>query len=114
MNYKHPTKTFVNLVSSKHEVARNEDKLHNASPRCLSLCNQATMNVQEKADLVTAKVMKTYPCLVFKTKDIVLVPLDDVDCTKVDSANLAGVVVLIIKANTTCWVAVKQGLLYRA
>jgi hypothetical protein len=44
----------------------------------------------------------------------VLIPLDAVDCTKVDGGNLAGVVVLINKAKSSCRLAVQQGLLYRA
>jgi len=46
--------------------------------------------------------LKKSPTLVFKLGDVVLVPLDDVDCTKVDGANLLGVVVTINKLNATC------------
>jgi hypothetical protein len=42
------------------------------------------------------------------------VPLDDVDHTKVDSGNLCGIVVSINKLNSSCRVAVAQGLLHRA
>jgi hypothetical protein len=45
---------------------------------------------------------------------VVLVPLDAVNCTKVDGGNLAGVVVSINKAKSSCRVAVQQGLLHRA
>ena len=55
-------------------------------------------------------MLKKSPTLVFKLGDVVLVPLDDVDCTKVDGANLLGVVVTINKLNATCRVAVKQGI----
>jgi hypothetical protein len=44
----------------------------------------------------------------------VLIPLDDVDRTKIDGANLAGVVVSINKNTSACWVVVKQSLLHRA
>jgi phosphopantothenate synthetase len=49
-----------------------------------------------------------------KTGDVVLMPLDDVDRTKVDGGNLIGVVVSTDKLNSTCRVAAKQGLLHRA
>jgi hypothetical protein len=92
----------------------NDEIAHNVSPWSLNLCKQATANVQKKAHKVAAKAVKKSPGLVFKNGDVVLVPLDDVDCTKVDGANLAGVVVLINKAKSTCQVAVKQGVLHRA
>jgi hypothetical protein len=43
---------------------------------------------------------------------VVLAPLGDIDCTKVDAANIAGVVVSMAKDTSTCCVAVKEGLLY--
>ncbi len=58
--------------------------------------------------MITAKVIKKSPNLVFKLVDAVLIPLDDIDCTKVDCANLAGVVALVDKSKTTCQVAVKK------
>ena len=61
---------------------------------------------------------KFYHCknhqLVFKVGDVMLILLDAVDCTKVDGGNLAGVVVSINKAKSTCQVAVQHGLLHRA
>ena len=45
---------------------------------------------------------------------MVLVPLDELDRTKVNIGTLAGVMVLINKDKSTSWVAVKQGVLYRA
>ena len=71
-------------------------------------------NVQKKADSVKRTVLKKSPSLVFKLGDVVLIPLDDVDRTKVDGANLAGVVVSMSKLKSTCRVAVKQGVLKRA
>ena len=58
--------------------------------------------------------MKNSPSLIFNVGDVVLVPLDAVDCTKVDGGNLAGVVVSINKAKSTGRVAVQHGLLHRA
>ncbi len=54
------------------------------------------------------------PQLLIKKGDVVLVPLDDVDRTKVDGGNLCGVVVSVNKLNLSCRVAVAQGLLHRA
>ncbi len=72
------------------------------------------MNVQKKANSIKAKVLKKSPSQVFKLGEVILIPLDDVNCTKVDGANLASVVVSINKDKLTCRVAVKKGLLYRA
>ncbi len=49
-----------------------------------------------------------------KLGDVVLVPLDNVDRTKVDGASLVGVIVSINKEKSTCRVVVKNGLLHRA
>ncbi len=49
-----------------------------------------------------------------KLGDVILVPLSDVDCTKVDGKTVAGVIVTINKNKSTCKVAVKEGLLHRA
>jgi hypothetical protein len=45
---------------------------------------------------------------------VVLVPLDNVDRTKVDGGNLIGVVIFTDKNKTTCRVAVKNGVLQKA
>ncbi len=92
----------------------NDEIAHKISPRCLSICKQATENVQKRANKVAAKALKKSPGLVFKMGDVVLVPLDDVDRTKVDGANLAGVIVSMNKDKSTCRVAVEQGLLHQA
>jgi hypothetical protein len=114
MYHKYPTMTFVNLFYLQIETFETNDEAVKISPRCLSLRNQATANVQKKADTIKANIMKTSPQLVFKVGDVVLIPLDDVNRTKVDGANLAGVVVLINKDKSNCWLAVKQGLMHRA
>ncbi len=105
---------FVNLVRIELEGTMNDIETHDVSPRHHLLLKNATVNVQKKANSITAKVLKKSPSQVFKRRDVVLIPLDDVDHTKVDGANLAGVIVSINKDKSTCWVAVKQGLLYRA
>jgi hypothetical protein len=92
----------------------NDIEMHNVSPKHHLLCKNATANVQMKVNSITAKVLKKSPSQVFKLGDVVLIPLDNVNRSKVDGANLAGVVVLINKDKSTCWVAVKQGLLPRA
>jgi hypothetical protein len=103
----------MNLFCIELENAMNDEIAHNVSPRHLNLCKQATANVQ-KAHKVAAKAVMKSPGLVFKNGDVVLVSLDDVDHTKVEGTNLAGVVVLINKDKSTCRVAVKQGVLHQA
>ena len=87
---------------------------HDVSPKRKSLCATATANIKKKADAVTKKTLTKSPTSRLKLGDIVLVPLNDVDCTKVDGKNLVGVIVSINKNKSTCKVAVKQGLLHRA
>ena len=70
--------------------------------------------MRKKANSVTATVLKKSPNLAFKLMDVVLVPLDDVDRTKVDGPGIAGVIVSIDNAKSSCRVAVKQGVLHRA
>jgi hypothetical protein len=114
MYYKYPSETFVNAVCRENEIANAEEEFQNVSPRHIGLCTKANANMQKKATSITAKITKKLPSLVFKLGDVVLVPHDAVDCTKVDGDNLAGVVVLINKSKSTCRVAVKEGLLHHA
>jgi hypothetical protein len=105
----------VNLVHIELKGTMNDIETHYVSPKCHLLCKNATVNVQKKAKSITAKVLKKSPSQVFKLDgDVVLISLENVDCTKVDGANFAGVVVSINKDKSTCQVAVKQGLLHRA
>ncbi len=71
-------------------------------------------NMSKSALTTRSKILNKSPELVIKTGDVVLVPLDDVDRTKVDGGNLCGVVVSTNKLHSTCRVTVKQGLLHRA
>ncbi len=84
------------------------------SPKHSSLHAKATANLKKKVDAVTKKALTKLPTSSLKLGDIVLVPLDDVECTKVHGKNLVGVIVLIDKNKSTCKVAVKQGLLHLA
>ncbi len=79
-----------------------------------SFCAKATAIIKKKADAITKKALMKLPTSSLKLGDIILVPLDDVDCTKVDGKNIVGVIVLINKNKSTCKVAVKQGLLHCA
>ena len=108
MYYKYISETFVNAVRTKNEIANDEEEAQNVSPRHLGLCTKANTNMQKKANSITAKIMRILPMIVFKLRDVVLVPLDAVDCTKADGENLAGVVVLINKSKSTRWVAAKH------
>jgi len=84
------------------------------SPKRKSPCEKATEKVYKKAESVTKKALKKLPTSTLKLFDVVLVPLSDVDCTKVDGKTIAGVIVTINKDKSTCKVAVQQGLLHRA
>jgi len=112
--YKYPHKGFLDSYREELTLALIDMDAHDVSPHRNSLRKTAAENVQKKADSVRKKLLKKSPSLVFKLGDVVMVPLDDVDRTKVDGANLIGVVVTINKLNATCRVAVKQGVLARA
>jgi len=114
MYYKYPVQGFIDSFRELVEIAQDNKIAYDVSPRRQSLRTNATTNVRKKADTITAKMLTKSPELIFQLGDVVLVPLDDVDRTKVDGANLCGVVVTVNKDKSTCRVAVKQGLLHRA
>ena len=105
---------FIDLFCELVEIVHDDKIAYDVSSRHQSLRMNATTNIQKKADTITAKILTKSPELMFKLGDGVLVPLDDVDQTKVDGANLCGVVVTVNKDKLTCCVAVKQGLLPHA
>ena len=63
----------------------------------------------KRANSIRSKLLMKSPQLLIKKGDVVLVPLDDVDRTKVDGGNVCGVVVSVNKLNSSCRVAVAQG-----
>ncbi len=105
---------YVTLVVSNTVRGLFNTENQDVSPKHKSLCKKATENVQKKVESVTKKALTKSPTSMLKLGDVVLVPLSDVDCTKVDEKTLAGVIVTINKDKSTCKVAVQQGLLYRA
>ena len=112
--FKTPTEDYVrSFVMSCEDVQQDAEK-HNVSPRRASLRDKATANLQKKAKSVTKTALEKSPTSALKLGDIVLVPLDEVDRTKVDGGNLVGVIVSINKDKSTCRVAVKRGVLKRA
>jgi hypothetical protein len=100
------------ITNTKRDLFNAEH--HEVSPKRNSLRAKATANIKKKADAVTKIALTKSPTSSLKLGDIVLVPLDDVDCTKVDGKNLVRVIVSIDKNKSTCKVAVKQGLLHCA
>jgi hypothetical protein len=112
MYYKYPSDEYIASYLSSLEIESENTEYHKFSPRCLTLWNKAASNVAKKAESVKKRVKKTSATCVLKLGDVVLVPLDDVDCTKVDTANIAGVVVSMSKDKSTCRVAVKEGVFH--
>jgi hypothetical protein len=98
------------FVMSCEDVQQDAEK-HNVSPRRASLRDKATANLQKKAESVTKTALEKSPTSALTLGDVVLVPLDEVDRTKVDGGNLVGVIVSINKDKSTCRVAVKHGVL---
>ena len=95
-------------------MAAEETEAHAISPRRNNLCNRAAENMAKTAESIRSKLLTKSPQLLIKKGNVVLVPLDDLNRTKVDGGNLSGVVVSINKLNSSCRVAVAQGLLHRA
>jgi hypothetical protein len=112
--YKYPEQNFVASVADDAEHSQLCEEIQDTTPRRYSICSRATENLKTKADRVNTKALMSSPNLTFKLGDVVLVPSDNFDRTKVDGASLVGVIVSINKDKSTCWVAVKNGLLHRA
>jgi hypothetical protein len=105
---------FVGFFRTRLEMAAEETEAHAISPRRNNLCNRAAENMAKTAESIRSKLLTKSPQLLIKKGNVVLVPLDDLNRTKVDGGNLSGVVVSINKLNSSCRVAVAQGLLHRA
>ncbi len=90
----------ISFITNTKRDLFNAD-IHEVSPKRSTLCATATANVQKKADAVTKKALTKLPTSSLKLGDVVLVPLNDVDCTKVDRKNLVGVIVSINKNKST-------------
>jgi hypothetical protein len=114
MYHKYPSTTLVDSFRTRLEMVTEETEAQAVSPRRHDLRNRATENMAKTAYSIRSKLLTKSPHLLIKKGDIVLVPLDDVDRTKVDGGNLCGVFVSVNKLNSTCRVAVAQGLLHRA
>jgi len=99
---------------SRLEMVAEETEAHAVSPRRHDLRNRAAENMAKTAVSIRSKLLAKSPQLLIKKGDVVLVPLDDVDRTKVDGGNLTGIVVSVNTLNSSCRVAVAQGLLHRA
>ncbi len=112
MYYKYPSDEYIASYLSSLEIEYKNIESHKFSPRHLTLWNKAASNVAKKAESVKKRVKKTSATCVFQLGDVVLVPLDDIDRTKVDAANIAGVVVSMAKDKSTCRVAIKEGVLH--
>ena len=114
MYHKYPSTMFVDSYRTRLEIAAEETEDHAISPRRNNLRNRAAENMAKTAESIRSKLLTKSPQLLIKKGDVVLVPLDDVNCMKVDGGNLSGVVVSVNKLNSSCRVAVAQGLLHRA
>jgi hypothetical protein len=109
--YKNSGDECVTSVGTATKREQFSIEKEDVSSKRASLCAKATSNVQKKAEAITKKALTKSLTSTLKLGDIVLVPLDEVDHTKVDGGNLVGAIVLINKDKSTCQVAVKQGLL---
>jgi hypothetical protein len=114
--YKSPTDSDVQSYHANAAIARDieahvTDEL-DVYPKRQSLRGIAANNVRKKAAVVKERALKKSTSSVFKEGDVVLVPLDDVERTKVDGASICGVICQI--KNNMCTVAVKEGVLRKS
>ena len=114
MYFKTPSDEYVQSFIMSCEEVQQETENHKVSPRRALLRDKATANTLKKANAVTKNAIKKSPTSKITLGDVVLVPLDGVDRTKVDGGSLVGVIVSINKDKSTCRVAVKRGVLKRA
>ena len=104
--------TVVEAIEDGITVAEAED---NGDGMNVAMVEEATTETRSRTSYSTSQESRKIKRLSsLKLGDVVLVPLSDVDCTKVDGKTLAGVIVTINKDKSTCTVAVKEGLLHRA
>ncbi len=114
--YKSPTDFDVQSYHANATIAHDikahaTDKL-DFSPKRQSLHGSAANNVKKKAAIVKERALKKSTSSVFKERDVVVVPLDDVDRTKVDGASICGVICQI--KNNMCTVAIEEGVLQKS
>ncbi len=114
MYYKYPTEQWLTSQVPTSLKNQMEDEVEEVSPVRKSLRHNATVNIQKQADKVQKKALLKSPTATFKVGDVCLVPLDDVDRTKVDSGNLVGVIVEMNSEKSVAKVATKYGLLSRS
>jgi len=114
MYLKSASDEYVRTLVAALQDIQYENEKNDVSPRRASLRDRATANVKKRAEKVQKKALTQSPTSAVKLGDVVLVPLDGVDRTKVDGGNLVGVIVSINKDKSTCRVAVKRGVLRRA
>jgi hypothetical protein len=114
--YKSPTDSEVQSYHANAAIACDikahvTDKLDFSLKR-ESLHGIAADNVRKKAAVVKERALTKSTSSVFKEGDVVLVPLDDIDCTRVDGASICGVICQI--KNDVCTVAIKEGVLRKS
>jgi ribosomal protein S17 len=114
MYYKYPSEDFVQSYRRDLQLVEDTQDAVNETPRREGLRKKAAENMAKKGASVKKKILEKSPELVINVGDVVLVPLDNVDRTKVDGGNLIGVVISTDKNKTTCRVAVKHGVLHKA
>ncbi len=114
--YKSPTdsnaQSYHANAAIAHDIEAQATDQLDFSPKRHSLCGIAANNVRKKAAVVKERAVKKSTTSVFKEGDVVLVPLDNVDRTKVDGASICGVICQI--KNVVCTVAVKEGVLRKS
>jgi hypothetical protein len=114
--YKSPTDSDVQSYHANATIAR-DIKAHVTDELDFSLKRQslrgiAADNIRKKAAVVKERALKKSTSSVFKERNVVLVPLDNVDRTKVDGASICRVICQI--KNDMCTVAVKEGVLRKS
>ncbi len=111
----HPQQNFINYFQTRPSTAALSSKLsqdqHEVSPYHAGLRKRAARKLELCAKKMKAVAMKKGVGRVFEFREVVLVPLADVNKAKVDAQNLTGVIVKIDINRMFVWIVVKSGLL---
>ena len=117
MYIKHADKAFCDYFKTMDNCLKDVHKKALDARNDVTPCRgQLRKHAHEKLSTVAASMKK---CVlekvgedkVCKVREVVHVPLKDVDKVKVDTGNLTGVIVQVDKSHSQAWVAVKSGLL---
>jgi hypothetical protein len=111
----HPLQNFINYFQTHLSTAALSSTMsqdqHKVSPHCAGLRKSAAKKLELRAKSMKEVAMKKGVGKVFEVREVVLVPLANIDKAKVDAQNLTGDIAEIDINRMLTRVVVKSGLL---